>query len=95
MRKDTPGYHYEAIVDTPKASIPAESSDSEQPKKYLVWSSKNLNLPKGVVTHGESIGSDNSSNNYLIIKKSNGVRLVIKNVPWQVYSAVERYDTIR
>ena len=59
--------------------------------RYRKWSAYETNLPKGVVTGGEST----NTGNWLSIEREDGMSTVVKDVDPAVWGAVSRFDTIQ
>ncbi len=71
--------------EKPTDSIPAPTV------RYKKWSAYETNLPKGVITGGEST----DSGNWLSIEREDGMSTVVKDIDPAVWGAVNKFDTIQ
>lgn len=80
---------------TPKTEQTVTQTETTQPEepKPRVWRGSDYGLPAGVVVGGEYLESSPSSN-WVSIQQADGHIVIVKNLEWQLYGAIEEGDII-
>lgn len=66
---------------------------TEGTKPARIWRGVDYGLPAGVVVGGEYIDGSPSTN-YISIQQADGHIILVKNLEWQIHSALEKGDII-
>lgn len=70
-----------------------ETTTTEETKPARIWKGIDYGLPAGVVVGGEYLEGMPSSN-WISIQQADGHIVVVKNLEWQIHSAIEEGDII-
>jgi hypothetical protein len=84
-------------VDTPQVDEPQEETQSvsvqESKPAKRIWNGYTYGLPSGVIVEGES--DDETSHNWLSIRKPDGNMVLIKDVDPDFWAACKSGDSIQ
>ena len=78
-----------------KAEQPISQTETTQPEepKSRVWRGSDYGLPAGVVVSGGYL-EESPSTNFISIQQADGHIVLVKNLEWQIHSAIEEGDII-
>lgn len=80
-------------IATEQSAIQTETTTTEETKPARIWRGVDYGLPAGVVVGGEYIDGSPSTN-YISIQQADGHIILVKNLEWQIHSALENGDII-
>ena len=83
----------EVKAEQPVKQTETTAPTTEETKPARIWRGTEYGLPAGVVVGGEYIDGSPSTN-YISIQQADGHIVVVKNLEWQIHSAIEEGDII-
>ena len=83
----------EQPTEQPVKQTETTTPTTEETKPARIWRGADYGLPAGVVVGGEYIDGSPSTN-YISIQQADGHIVVVKNLEWQIHSAIEEGDII-